>query len=163
MKGFTGLSILILFTFFVLLGSLSASEESIPYSSSSMKGKPSFKIGTAVEYYLWRVGNVVCIRWTSDGKERIFQGNITSDKPLTSVVRINTEKADYISLASKRAIAFKTTTGGNIDGFDFKVDKDSQWVKIAMKVDGNFIDTLHINLGEKSAHPSSNPVFFEDK
>jgi hypothetical protein len=109
------------------------------------------------------VGNVVAIRWTSNGKEHVFQGNITSDDPLTSVVRINTEKADYISLTNKRLIVFKTTTGANMDGFDFKVDKDAEWVKISLKVDGNFIDPVYINLGEKSSHPSSNPVLFEDK
>src|SRR5690242_15190940 len=56
------------------------------------EGKPEFKEGTDMGYYIWREGDTWKLRWTTTGALRHFTGHVTAEGgELKSLKRIDVE------------------------------------------------------------------------
>ncbi|MBK8316127.1 MAG: hypothetical protein IPL01_19805 [Acidobacteria bacterium] len=58
----------------------------------SFDGKPEFKEGTDMGYFIWHEGDTWKLRWTTMGQRRHFTGHVTAeDGELKSLKRIDVE------------------------------------------------------------------------
>lgn len=56
------------------------------------EGKPQFKEGKALGYFVWKDGDTWKVRWTTFGAEHRFSGNVTlEDGAITSFKRIDVD------------------------------------------------------------------------
>jgi hypothetical protein len=67
-------------------------------------GRPSFSEGADRGYYVWRDGDKWSVRWTTQGAERRFTGNVTAvGGELTSLKRIDVDEERKVVAAGRPA------------------------------------------------------------
>ena len=73
---------------------------------------------------------------------------------------VETSEQDHIDKEGDRRIVFNTRTNDDIDGFDFKVDKDVKVLRLSLQIDGAPRPQA-IEAGKNNAHVTSDPVVVE--
>lgn len=158
----------------------------------SFDGKPEFKEGTDMGYFIWHEGDTWKLRWTTMGQRRHFTGHVTAeDGELKSLKRIDVEserkvirpgraphvavgprgrvyrrggvapvvvekKEDQFEKDGDRRINFSTFTDDDIDGFDFKVDKNVTALRFVLEINGKALPRF-IETGRNNQHPPGVP------
>ena len=160
------------------------------------EGRPVFKEGTDLGYYVWKENDTWHVRWTTWGGVRHFAGRVTSEGgDLKSLKRIDVEterriiapgrparvvrgprgrvhvaggrppvvatrEEDHIEKNGDRTIQFASRTEGDLDGFDFKVDKNVNQLRFVLEVEGQS-RTDNVEVGRENRHPDGNPFIVQ--
>lgn len=138
---------------------LLAEEGYIPFGTGITEGKPKFHRSTAIAYYIWKNGDIVHVRWSSNSSAHLFKGKITADTAFSNVVRVGAEQGDFVIKPVRNEIVFSATTSTLLDGFSFQLNNPSK-VRVSLFVDGKQIDPSYIYIGKDNANPPGNPVIF---
>ena len=123
----------------------------------------AFAEGIDLGYYLWRdEGDTWHVRWTTMGQQRRFTGSVNAEGgELKNLKRIDVEterrvlypgrpargrpgqtavvvskEQDHFEKDGDARIVFAALTDDDIDGFDFKVDKDVTLLRFVLNVEG---------------------------
>jgi hypothetical protein len=133
-----------------------------PLDPVSPVGKPkAFGPGKTARYGLWYEDGTWHLRTTAkkghrfSGGVRVEGGEFTRLEP----VKLDMEGtgADRFAWnAARNEIRFDFRTGGSVDGFDFKVDKQATLIRFALGIDGDDRPNA-IFVGRKGAHPAVVP------
>lgn len=120
-------------------------------------GQPTFTEGMSTGYYIWREGDLWHVRWTTTGTKRHFAGLVLAKSgDLKSLKRIDLESGtlvvrrgsrggrpavtrkeqDKVEKDGKQRIRFNSQNDGDIDGFDFKVDKNVMALRFTLEISG---------------------------
>jgi hypothetical protein len=76
-----------------VLLALSARGPSQAADPAAFDGRPAFSEGSDKAYFVWRDGRKWFVRWTTQGKERRFTGNVTAEGgDLDSLKRIDVDE-----------------------------------------------------------------------
>jgi hypothetical protein len=100
--------------------------------------KPSYRPGWDVGYFLWRTpeDGVWHLRWSSDERERLFQGTIRTQNGKFSV--INSSSSPTLTEAEEHALRFRSKMQAGETGFDFSVGswKRQGLMEVSVFIDG---------------------------
>lgn len=95
------------------------SQSQPPQSQIDPEGKPGFKGGQDLGYFIWRdaVGNW-SVRANGDGEVHTFTGVITTTEAIGNFTAVSIENNDFLAQEGYR-IEWELKAGTWIDGFDF--------------------------------------------
>ena len=72
--------------------------------AAAFDGRPAFSEGGDKGYYVWRDGEKWFVRWTTQGKERRFTGNVTAEGgELKSLKRVDVDQERKVVAAGRPA------------------------------------------------------------
>lgn len=105
-------------------------------------GKPEFTPGTDLGYYIWKnkENNTWHIRWSSNGINHKFSGNIFSDNKITIIKKEPTKTQTNIKIKKERFLTFSNKQTMSAGGFDFK--SDSSNLRFDIKINGKYFSNL---------------------
>ncbi len=123
-----------------------------------IEGKPSFKLGDKLGYFLWKDKDGIHLIWTTKGRLHSFRGKITGDANLTIKKRIQLESNDQLEQPDPKTITWETRTGNDIDGLIFTTDEK---FRMELMVDSVKIGRNNIYCGRSLHIPDHNPFTVE--
>ena len=87
----------------------------------------------------------------------VFSGSITTAGQIGHVVRVRDEKNDIVKVTnSGHTLEFRFVNYGGVDGVDFTTTC-TPGLRVGMRADNQVMPTRFVHLGDKDAHPGSNP------
>ena len=90
------------FGFVVGLLMVAGANRATAASAGEFDGRPSFSEGSDKGYFVWRDGEKWSVRWTTQGKERRFSGNVTAEGgDLESLKRIDVDEERKVVAAGR--------------------------------------------------------------
>ena len=118
------------------------------------QGRPARDPGVRV----WHDGSGWHVRVTHNSlHDRTLSGEIATTGQLTNVRPVALEKNDYVKVgAGNRALAFRFSNHGGVDGFDFTTNC-APGLEFGFVSDGNRVPTGRIGIGVTERHPATNP------
>jgi hypothetical protein len=88
----------------VLALSALSTERAAAADAAAFDGRPAFAEGSDKAYFVWRDGKKWFVRWTTQGKERRFSGNVTAEGgDLESLKRIDVDEERKVVAAGRPA------------------------------------------------------------
>jgi hypothetical protein len=73
---------------------------------------------------------------------------------------VETRDQDHIDKEGDHQVVFNTRTNDDIDGFDFKVDKGVDVLRLSLQIDGES-RTREIEVGRANAHVTADPIVID--
>ena len=119
-----------------------------------IEGKPSFRSGSRIAYFLWRDKEGFHLIWTTTGVLHSFRGEITGNKPLTIRKLVKLESNDKIIQPDSQTIIWDTRTQNDIDGVTFDTEED---FTLKLMLDSTRIGLNGILCGRTMRRPLRNP------
>jgi len=123
-----------------------------------IEGKPSFKAGDKLGYFLWKDDKGIHLMWTTTGRLHGFNGKISGDNPLKIKEMVKLESNDLIVQPDPKTITWKTRTSNDLDGVIFETDAK---IKLELLLDSAMIGRNNIYCGRSQKFPENNPFYLE--
>jgi hypothetical protein len=129
---------------------------------AEMQGRPaSLAPGAAAGVYLWHSENGWHLFVTHPGTDKaVFTGRIVSSGKIFGVAR-DTERRDRVKVTrSNKAIAFRFTNYGKLDGIHFRT-RCAQKLTVTGSLNGHQLTPDQVFLGSGGVHPPTVPFTIE--
>ena len=103
----------------VILGRPATGAAQLP--AETFDGRPTYKEGKALGYFVWRDGDTWKRRWMTFGANHKFNGRIVVDK---------------IEQEEEHSVLWLTNTNDDVDGVDVKVTDGATGLRLMLMIDG---------------------------
>ena len=164
-----------------------------PQVYAAYDGRPEFREGSDLSYFVWHDGEKWYIRWTTLAQPRQFEGSVrAAHGKLDGLKRIDPEEdykvvrpgraphvvrgpmgrargvapgrpatvaattADHAEQVADHLIRWSMWTNMDLDGINFKVNKDVDELTFDLKIQG-ISRAINVEIGAGSVHPAGNP------
>lgn len=125
--------------------------------SPATEGDPGLTHEMPTGYYLWRDDNGLHLRTHGPDEEHLFTARLWTDGTFTDVDAVRLEsRDDFAVIDGGHTLVLRFHTYDATDGVNFRIRGGSR-LRLALKLDGEYVETESIFLGARGIHPRTNP------
>lgn len=124
------------------------------------EGKPDYSVGVDRGFYLWREGDQWQLRWTGNGTDQNFGGEILSEEGITSIAPVQLEAGEDSWSQDGNKLIFSGVSGSGEDGINFIVPAGGD-LKLNFSIDGKPAPAHVLQVGGGATPGISMPILID--